>query len=94
MNSDRFVIMSHCTTHDYGMTESECSKLTHQRQLKDIEKARKIGIESYNEEQAQKIEILHILLSNYNCGYLYALSINLRIFPPSIFFLSSTEIFE
>lgn len=40
------------------------SFITHQRQLKDIERAQKIGIVFYNEEQAKKYELLHILLSN------------------------------
>lgn len=56
------------------------SFITHQRQLKDIERAQKIGIKLYSEEQAKKAEILHILLSNYNDGSrktFYCVSVNL-----------------
>lgn len=44
------------------------SFITHQKQLKDIERAQKIGIEAYNKEQAKKADFLHILLSDYNDG--------------------------
>lgn len=56
------------------------SFITHQRQLKGIERAQKIGIESYNEEQAKKAAILHILLSDYNDGRrktFYCVAVNL-----------------
>ena len=33
-----------------------------------MEKARRIGIENYNEAQREKVEILRFLLSNYNDG--------------------------
>jgi hypothetical protein len=56
------------------------SFITHQRQLRDIERAQKIGIKAYIEEQAQKAGILQTLLSNYNDGRrksFYCVAINL-----------------
>ncbi len=44
------------------------SFITHQRQLRDMERAQEIGIEVYNREQIRKSEILQILLSEYNDG--------------------------
>lgn len=44
------------------------SFITHRRQKADLEKARSIGIEKYNLEQQEKIQILSYLLSNYNDG--------------------------
>ncbi len=42
------------------------SFITHRRQKNDLEKARKIGIEAYNSEQQEKMQILNYLFSNYN----------------------------
>ena len=44
------------------------SFVTHRRQKADLEKAQRIGIEQYNLEQQEKIQILSYLLSNYNDG--------------------------
>lgn len=44
------------------------SFITHQNQKADMEKAKKIGIDTYNEQQAEKIKILKYVLSNYNDG--------------------------
>ncbi len=44
------------------------SFITHRNQLKDIERAQLIGIEAYNKEQDRKVDILNILLSDYNDG--------------------------
>ena len=44
------------------------SFITHRRQKSDLEKAQRIGIEQYNLEQQEKIQILNYLLSNYNDG--------------------------
>lgn len=44
------------------------SFIVHRRQKEDLEKAQNIGIEQYNLEQQEKIQILHYLLSNYNDG--------------------------
>lgn len=45
-----------------------------------MERAQKIGIELYNEEQAKKADILHMLLSDYNDGHrktFYCVAVNL-----------------
>ena len=42
--------------------------ITHRRQKSDLEKAQRIGIEQYNLEQKEKMQILSYLLSNYNDG--------------------------
>lgn len=44
------------------------SFITHRRQKADLERAQSIGIEQYNLEQQEKIQILSHLLFNYNDG--------------------------
>lgn len=44
------------------------SFITHRRQLRDLEKAKRMGIAEYNLEQEEKVRILDYLLSNYNDG--------------------------
>lgn len=44
------------------------SFITHRRRSADLEKAQNIGIEQYNLEQREKIQILSHLLSHYNDG--------------------------
>ena len=44
------------------------SFITHRRRKADLERARSIGIEQYNREQQEKVQILSCLLSNYNDG--------------------------
>lgn len=44
------------------------SFITHRNQMKDFEKVRKIGLESYQSELEEKIKILKYLLENYNDG--------------------------
>lgn len=44
------------------------SFITHRRRKADLEKARSAGIEQYNLEQREKVQILSYLLSNYNDG--------------------------
>ena len=44
------------------------SFITHRRRKADLERAQRIGIEQYNLEQKEKIQILSRLLSNYNDG--------------------------
>lgn len=56
------------------------SFITHRNQLKDFEKVKKIGIDLYKSELAEKIEILKYLLENFNDGRrksLYYLAVNL-----------------
>lgn len=52
----------------YEQIDAYDSFITHQRQKSDLEKAQRIGIERYNQEQEEKAEILTFLLSNYNDG--------------------------
>lgn len=44
------------------------SFITHRNQLKDFEKVKNIGIDLYQSELAEKIEILKCLFANYNDG--------------------------
>lgn len=56
------------------------SFITHRNQLKDFEKVKKIGIELYKSELAEKIEILKYLLANFNDGRrksFFCLAVNL-----------------
>lgn len=62
----------------YQCSEYPCEKyegidefdsfITHRNQIKDMEKAEKMGIEQYNLEIGQKADILKYLLTNYNDG--------------------------
>lgn len=54
--------------HRYEGIDGYDSFITHQRQLRDNERAQEIGIEAYSEEQAQKRKILITLFTNYNDG--------------------------
>lgn len=42
--------------------------ITSRRKKADLERAQSIGIEQYNREQREKVQILSYLLSNYNDG--------------------------
>lgn len=56
------------------------SFITHQNQKADMERAKSIGIESYDEEQREKVLILDMLLSGYNDGRrktFFCLAVNL-----------------
>lgn len=64
----------------YEMVNEYDSFITYQRQLSDIARMRQMGIESYNEEQAKKVEILHTLMNEYNDGRrktFYCVAVNL-----------------
>lgn len=52
----------------YDGYEEFDSFITHRRQLADLERAKKIGIDAYNREQTEKKRILNDLLTNYNDG--------------------------
>lgn len=52
----------------YQHIEEYDSFVTHQRQTSDLERAQSIGVEQYNLEQQEKIQILSYLLANYNDG--------------------------
>lgn len=56
------------------------SFITHRNRRADMEKARRYGIEAYNEEQVEKAKILDALLSSFNDGRkktLYCVAVNL-----------------
>lgn len=58
----------HYPCEKYQEIDKYDSFITHRRQKSDLEKASIIGIEKYNIEQKEKIQILSYLLSNYNDG--------------------------
>ena len=56
------------------------SFISHRNQKSDLEKVRQIGIEAYNAEQEEKVEILGVLLAGYNDGRkktLFCVAVNL-----------------
>ncbi len=56
------------------------SFITHKRQKADLAKAKQIGIIAYNAEQEEKIEILNMLLTEFNDGRrksFYCVAVNL-----------------
>ena len=58
------------------------SFISHRNQKSDLEKARQIGIEAYNAEQEEKVEILGTLLAGYNDGRkktLFCVAVNLPV---------------
>lgn len=60
------------------------SFIAHRHQLKDLEKAGEIGIDSYQAELIEKMEILQYLLANYNDGRrksFFCLAVNLLELP-------------
>ena len=74
----------------FQCNESPCEKyekidkfdsfISHRNQKSDLEKARQIGIEAYNAEQEEKVEILGTLLAGYNDGRkktLFCVAVNL-----------------
>lgn len=52
----------------YDHIEMVDSFISHRNQLKDLDKVKKIGIDTYQIELVEKIEILKYLLANYNDG--------------------------
>ena len=52
----------------YNGIEVYDSFITHRNQLKDFEKVKKIGMDFYKSELAEKVELLKYLLANYNDG--------------------------
>jgi len=56
------------------------SFIAHRNRKSDMEKAKRFGIDDYNVEQAEKANILEVLLSNYNDGRkktLFCVAVNL-----------------
>lgn len=54
--------------HKYDGIDEFDSFITHYNQMKDIYKAKDIGLDAYRQEQVEKLEILTFLLENYNDG--------------------------
>ena len=68
----------------YDGYEEFDSFITHRRQLADLERAKKIGIDAYNREQTEKKRILNDLLTNYNDGRkkaFFCVAVNLLELP-------------
>nr|WP_325298419.1 DUF3795 domain-containing protein [uncultured Dysosmobacter sp.] len=64
----------------YAHIDDFDSFITHRNQKADLEKAKRIGIDAYCAEQAEKSELLNFLLSNYNDGRrknLFCIAVNL-----------------
>lgn len=68
----------------YRQEDEYDSFITHRRRVLDLEWAKRIGIERYNLEQREKMEILSELLSGYNDGRrktLFCVAVNLLELP-------------
>ena len=66
-------------SHYIGVEEYD-SFITHQRQLRDLQRAQEIGIKAYNQELTRKSAILQTLLAEYNDGRrktFYCIAVNL-----------------
>lgn len=50
----------------YEEVDQNDSIITHINQLRDMEKAKTMGINKYHQEQSQKVEILNKFIENYN----------------------------
>lgn len=64
----------------YSHIDDFDSFITHRNRKSDMEKAKRFGIDAYNAEQAEKANILEVLLSNYNDGCkktLFCVAVNL-----------------
>lgn len=64
----------------YKDIDSYDSFITHRNRMKDFERIKELGIDKYNAEQKEKIDILKFLLENYNDGRkktFFCLSVNL-----------------
>ena len=64
----------------YDHIDDYDSFITHRNRKPDMEKAKRLGIDAYNAEQAEKANILEVLLSNYNDGRkktLFCVAVNL-----------------
>jgi len=64
----------------YDGADLSDSFITHKNQFKDLEKAKRIGIEAYAGELNEKISIIEELLKNYNDGRrksFYCIAVNL-----------------
>ena len=65
----------------YDDIDQDDSLISHRNQKKDLSKAKKIGIESYLDEQREKAMILDRLLKEYDDGHkdvFFCLAVNMR----------------
>ena len=71
---------SHYPCEKYEHLDEYDSFITHRRQKADLQKAKSIGVTSYNLEQEEKMQILARLLADYNDGRrknFYCVAVNL-----------------
>lgn len=64
----------------YESEDAYDSFITHRNRLRDLERAKRTGMEAYRAEQRERCEILGVLLEHYNDGRrktLFALAANL-----------------
>ena len=64
----------------YDGADLSDSFITHKNQFKDLEKAKRIGMDEYAKDQSEKISILKELLEHYNDGRrksFYCVAVNL-----------------
>lgn len=64
----------------YDDVDLHDSLISHRNQKRDMEKAKRIGIENYRKEQMEKIKILNVLLKEYDIGHrdvFFCLAVNL-----------------
>lgn len=64
----------------YGRADEYDIFITHRNWKRDFQKINEMGVEAYNSEQRQKLEILKILLEHYNDGRrksFFCLAVNL-----------------
>ena len=64
----------------YDNADKSDSFITHKNQFDNFEKAKRIGIEAYQKELNEKVDILYTLINNYNDGRkknFYCIAINL-----------------
>lgn len=64
----------------YGSEDAYDSFITHRNRLRDLERARREGVEAYRAEQRERCELLGTLLERYNDGRrktLFSLAANL-----------------
>lgn len=64
----------------YVKTEEYDIFITHRNWKQDFEKMKEMGVESYNSQQREKLEILRVLLEHYNDGRrksFFCLAVNL-----------------
>lgn len=64
----------------YGRADEYDIFITHRNWKQDFEKMKEMGMEAYNSEQRQKLEILELLLEDYNDGRrksFFCLAVNL-----------------